>query len=250
MALLLRLPYRFLGLVVLLGLVAPTPILAAADAQEQGWSIYQRARAAAGTGSGGHPVRDYRVELVTRAKDTEGQEGEFHSKKYYLHPNLLRQEIQTPQATVIMIYDGAKAFQLLPNDSRFLPQEQVERFRADLARAHVLIGDPPDPTDVRFLRQEEIAGRPTDVIEIYNVGGTPVKLFVDAETDDVIKKAFIADTPAGLARVEEYYSDFKEAQGYRRHGRRRVLRNGEWALEVTTSHIQVNVGLTRSDILD
>ncbi len=250
MALLLRLACRFLGLALLPGLLAGTPLLAAPDAKEQGWSIYQRARAAAGVGAGGRPVRDYRVELVTRVKDAEGQEGEFHSKKYYLHPNLLRQQIQTSQATVIMIYDGSKVFQLLPNDSRFLPDEQVERFRADLARAHVLIGDPPDPSDVRFLRQEEIEGRQTDVIEIYNVGGMPVQLFVDVETDDVIKKAFIGDTRVGLARVEEYYSDFEEASGYRRHRHRRVLRNGEWSLEVTTSNFQVNVGLTKSDILD
>ena len=167
MVLMIRGSYRFLGLAVLLGLVAWTPILASEDAKEQGWSIYQRARAAAGAGPGRHPIRDYSLELVTRIKNAEGQEGEFRSKKYYLHPNLLRQEIQTPQTTVIMIYDGAKAFQLLPNDTRFLPDAQVERFRADLARAHVLIGDPADPTDVRFLRQEEIEGRQTNVIEIY-----------------------------------------------------------------------------------
>ena len=114
----------------------------------------------------------------------------------------------------------------------------------------MLIGDPPDPADVRFLRQEEIEGRPTNVIEIYNVGGMPVQLFVDAETHDVIKRAFIGDTPVGLARVEEYYSDFRATGSYRWHHQRRVLRNGEWALEATTSNIQVNVGLTRSDVLD
>ena len=250
MVLMIRGSYRFLGLAVLLGLVAWTPILASEDAKEQGWSIYQRARAAAGVGAGGHPVRDYSVELVTRVKDAEGQEGEFRSKKYYLHPNLLRQEIQTPQTTVIMIYDGAKAFQLLPNDTRFLPDAQVERFRADLARAHVLIGDPPDPADVRFRQQEKVDDRQTNVIEIYDVAGASVKLFVDVETHDVIKKAFVGDTPTGLARVEEFYSDFRETDGYRWHHQRRVLRNGEWALEVTTSNIQVNVGLTRSDVLN
>ena len=246
----IRHSYRFLGLVVLLGLTAWTPILASEEAKEQGWSIFQRARAAAGAGPGHHPIRDYSLERVTRIKNAEGQEGEFRSKQSYLQPNLVRQEIQTERATVIMVFDGTKLFQLLPNDSRFLPDQQVERFRADLARAHVLIGDPPDPTDVRFLRQEEIEGRPTDVIEIYNVGGMPVQLFVDAETHDVIKRAFTGDTPVGLARVEEYYSDFKAAGGYRWHGRRRVLRNGEWALETTTSNIRINVGLTRSDVLD
>ena len=78
----------------------------------------------------------------------------------------------------------------------------------------------------------------------------PVQLFVDAETHDVIKRAFIGDTPVGLARVEEYYSDFRATGGYRWHHQRRVLQNGEWALEATTSNIQVNVGLTRSDVLD
>ena len=250
MALMIRRPYSFLGLAVLLALIAWAPNLASEDAKEQGWSMYQRARAAAGAGPDSHPVRDYSLERVTRIKNTEGQEGEFRSKQYYLNPNLFRQEIQTEQATVIMVFDGTKAFQLLPNDARFLPDEQVGRFRADLARAHVLIADPPDPTDVRFLRQEEIEGRQTNVIEIYNVGGMPVQLFIDSETDDVIKKTFIGDTPGGLARVEEIYSDFRGAGGYRWHHKRRVLRNGEWALEATTSNIQVNIGLTKSDVLD
>ena len=250
MALLIRRSYRFLGLVVLLGLVAWTPILASEDAKEQGWGIYQRARAAAGAGPERHPIQDYSLELVTRIKNAEGHEGEFRSKKYYLHPNLVRQEIQTERATLIMVFDGKKLFQLLPNDARFLPDEQVERFRADLARAHVLIGDPPDPADVRFRQQAKVDGRQTNVIEIYDVGGAPVKLFVDVETHDVIKKAFVGDTPTGLARVEEFYSDFRETDGYRWRHHRRVLRNGEWYLEATTSKIQVNVGLTRSDVLD
>ena len=250
MVLMIRGSYRFLGLAVLLGLVAWTPILASEDAKEQGWSIYQRARAAAGAGPGRHPIRDYSLQLVTRIKNAEGQEGEFRSKQSYLQPNLVRQEIQTERATVIMVFDGTKLFQLLPNDTRFLPDAQVERFRADLARARVLIGDPPDPADVRFRQQEKVDDRQTNVIEIYDVAGASVKLFVDVETHDVIKKAFVGDTPTGLARVEEYYSDFRATGGYRWHHQRRVLRNGEWALEATTSNIQVNVGLTRSDVLD
>ena len=86
MALLLRLAYRFLGLALLPGLLAGTPLLAAPDAKEQGWSIYQRARAAAGVSAGGRPVRDYRVELVTRVKDAEGQEVNFTAKNTICTP--------------------------------------------------------------------------------------------------------------------------------------------------------------------
>ena len=131
-----------------------------------------------------------------------------------------------------------------------MPADAVGRIRADLARSHVMLAPPPEISDVQFLRSEEVDGRPTDVIEIRDVGGTPLRLYVDVDSHDVVKQVFIGDAPDGtMSQVEEFYSDFREIGGYRWHHKRKVVRNGKPALESETSNLKVNSGLTKSDIL-
>jgi len=113
-----------------------------------------------------------------------------------------------------------------------------------------MLAPPPEISDVQFLRSEEVDGRPTDVIEIRDVGGTPLRLYVDVDSRDVVKQVFIGDAPDGtMSQVEEFYSDFREIGGYRWHHKRKVVRNGKPALESETSNLKVNSGLTKSDIL-
>jgi hypothetical protein len=87
------------------------------------------------------------------------------------------------------------------------------------------------------------------VVQIADVGGTLLRLFVDAETHDVVKHMFVGDSPQGLAQVEEIYSDFREVGGYRWYHHRKVVRNGETALESTRSNLQVNAGYERAALL-
>jgi hypothetical protein len=87
------------------------------------------------------------------------------------------------------------------------------------------------------------------VVQIADVGGTLLRVFIDTETHDVLKHMFVGDTPHGLAQVEEIFSDFRESGGYRWYHRRQVLRNGEIALESTRSNLRVNVGYDRARLL-
>ena len=77
----------------------------------------------------------------------------------------------------------------------------------------------------------------------------PLRLFVDSETFDVIKKMFVGDTPTGLAQVEEFYSDFRDVGGYRFPLSKRVMRNGELGVETTITNMRINVGLRREAVL-
>ena len=102
---------------------------------------------------------------------------------------------------------------------------------------------------MRFLREEVVDGRETEVIELNDVGDMPLRLFVDTESQDVVKKMFVGDTPSGMAQVEEFLSDFRNVGGYRFPLTKRVLRNGALAVESTISNMKVNVGLQREVLL-
>ena len=221
------------------------------DTRKRAWEVYERARERAGAGPSAQPVRDYTFDLVTRTSNPKEKDKqiELRSKGFFLRPNLVRQEIQVPHAKVIVVFDGERGWQTLPNDVRYLSDGASAQIKADLARSHVLLAEPPPRDQLRLLGEEEIGGRMTDVIELNDVGNMPLRLFVDKETGDVIKKMFVGDTPTGLAQVEELYSDFRVAGGYRWPFVKRVLRNGKFALESTTLSMKVNVGLTKDDMI-
>ena len=131
-----------------------------------------------------------------------------------------------------------------------MPASLVDRYRQELDRSHILLL-PPSPKDtIWFLRQEEVAGRLADVIELRDAGGLPLRLFVDVETRDVVKKVFVGDTPDGsMAQVEEFYINFQDVGGYPWPFYKKVVRNGKPATEGVTLDMQVNVSLTERTIL-
>jgi hypothetical protein len=173
---------------------------------------------------------------------------ELISRGFYLSPNLVRQEIQVPNAKIIVVFDGTKAWQMLPGDVRYLSDDASMQIMADLARSNLFLMKPPARDQIRFLREEEVDGRMSEVIELNDVANMPLRLFVDKETGDVIKKMFVGDTPTGLAQVAEFCSDFRTIDGYRWPFVKRVLRNGKFALETTTHNMKFNVGFTKADV--
>ncbi len=220
------------------------------DPREKGRRIFAEARKAAGAGPDGKPLRDYTFELRSTAITPAGK-AERRSKGYYLHPNFVRQEIQDPLAgVVVVIFDGKKLWQVVPGDIRYMPPDLVDQYHTELDRSHILLLAPPPQDTIWFLRQEEVAGRMADVIELRDVGGPPLRLFVDVESRDVVKKMFVGDVPGGgMAQVEEFYANFQDIGGYRWPFYKKVVRNGKTATESVTLDMKVNIGLTERDIL-
>lgn len=219
-----------------------------ADAgNHEAWKIYLAARTAAGAGPDAPAIRDYTLYLTTRAVMPQGK-AEFQSRFYYKHPKLIRQEIESPAGKVVMVSDGDRGWRLIPEDIEYLPPSDVKRIWDDLERVHVLYAVAPQPMSIQLIGGDTIEGRKVKVIEIPNVAGAPLRLFVDTKTHDVLKKTYTGDTPIGRADVEEFYSDYKNFGVYRWYGHKRVLRNGREALAITVDDVKLNTGLSESDL--
>lgn len=219
------------------------------QAREQGWRLFQQARKAFRGGGEPAPIHDYSFELTTQLHTPQGV-SQHTSKTFFVFPAFVRQEINTPQGKTVVVFDRDRGWQQGAGGRRELPAEAVAQIRAELARNIVLIGPEPDAALVRYIGRDEVASRPVEVVQIADVGGTLLRLFVDAETHDLLKQTFVGDTPRGLAQVEEIFSDFQEVGGYRWYHHRKVVRNAETALESSRSNLEVNVGYGQAGLLE
>jgi hypothetical protein len=218
------------------------------EAREQGWKLFQQARQAF-RGGNQSPIHDYSFDLTTQVHTPQGVT-QLASKTFFVFPGFIRQEINTPQGKTVVVFDGDHGWQQGAAGRRELSSEAAAQIRAELARNNVLLAPEPDETLVRYMGSEDVGGRPAEIVQISDVGGTLLRLYLDSETHDVLKQAFVGDTPRGLAQVEEIFSEFHEVGGYRWYHHRKLIRNGEVALESTRSNLQVNVGYEPAGLLE
>ncbi|MDA0205601.1 MAG: hypothetical protein O3A53_01920 [Acidobacteria bacterium] len=217
-------------------------------ADPDAWTVYLAAREQAGGSKPGRLV-DYSYDVVTTLPAGKNQV-DVHGSVVVILPDLIRQELQTPQGPTQLFFDGVSAWQVLGGKRRDLPNEAAALQRAELARRHVLYGELPTKELVRYRREEQVDGRIVDVIEIIDVGGAPLRLYVDRESKDVVKHVYVGDIPGGgMAQVEESQSDFVDIDGFRFATRRSVVRNGESARTSVLSGIRVNGGVRREIVL-
>ncbi len=190
------------------------------------------------------------MDLQTTITTAQDQQVRFESRVEVVLPYILRQEIGTNLARITMIFDGERGRKRTAQGEQDLPAEAVRFQLAQSDRDHILFGDVPPAGAIRYRGEDTLEGRPVDVIEIADVGDTPLRLFLDRETRDLVKILYVGDVPGGgMAQVEELYSDFQTVDGIRLHGTRRVLRNGKEAVRSTASNIRVNSGLDPEELL-
>lgn len=217
-------------------------------ADPDAWTVYLAAREQAGGARPGRLV-DYSYDFVTTLPAGKS-EVDVHGSVVVILPDLIRQELQTPQGLTQLFFDGVSAWQTLGGKRRDLPNDAAALQRAELARRHVLYGELPTKGLVRYRREEQVDDRISDVIEIIDVGGAPLRLYVDRESKDVVKHVYVGDIPGGgMAQVEEAQFDFVEIEGFRFATRRVVVRNGESARTSVLSGIRVNSGVKREIVL-
>jgi hypothetical protein len=217
-------------------------------ADPDAWSIYLAARERAGGEEPGR-LADYSYDVVTTLPAGKSQV-DIRGSVVVILPDLIRQELETPQGLTQLFFDGVSAWQVLGGKRRDLPNEAGALQRAELERRHVLYGKLANKELVRYRREEQVDGRIADVIEIIDVGGAPLRLYVDRESKDVVKHVYVGDVPGGgMAQVEEAQSEFVDVDGFRFATRRSVVRNGTPSRTSLLSGIRINSGVKREIVL-
>lgn len=233
---------RFFPVFVLL---TALPSLASDDPMAKGRALYDAARQAATGGQTLHDISYQRIALIRRAKDSV----RVTSAITVVLPNTSRTEMVAGAAPTILVYDGKSVLNLSAGGAK-LPPRVADLQRRELARVFVLFGPEPAESAVRYRGEDEVEGRPVDLIELFDVGDTALRLFLDHETHDVLKRMFVGDAPDGsMAQVEEFLSDYRTVGGFRWPHAIRTVRNGKSGPKSTISAVKVNQRLTGAEIL-
>lgn len=229
----------------LLALLIALPLLAEQDAGQRGWEIYQQARAAAGAGE---PLQDYSFEQVSTI-ERDGNVYNVVSRVQTITGQAQRLEVDSDNGVVTMLVKGDEGWRGSAVGRQPLPPPAIALQKREDARVTALLGPEPAKAALRYRQEAEVGGRPVDVIELSDVGGTPLRLFIDRESKDVLKRVYVGDAPNGMmAQVEEFLGDYKVVDGIRWPHAKRVVRNGEQASKSVIKNVKLNQGLTVSQL--
>ena len=235
-----------------LWLAAGTAVLAQPvpeSPQERGWAVLEAALKAAGGREKLAAVKDMTFELQTHVVTPAGPL-DLKSKSLFVLPDTVRQEIATPAGAAIIALDRWSGWRIGPGGRDEIPAAELQRTQAELARTNILFRAPADRSAVRWAGTDTVGERACDLIEIANVAGAPIRLCVDRQSGDVVKRSYRGPGPDGKpAAVEELLSDFRTVDGLRLYFRVRVLRDGKLARESVTSNMKINVGLKAEELL-
>jgi hypothetical protein len=127
-----------------------------------------------------------------------------------------------------------------------LPAPQLRQARDTLFRARIplLLSDRDPEGTIPFVESSDIAGRPSNVIEISEEGVSSVRLWVETATGEILKSAYEGAALAGAGSiVEELYSDYRNRNGVRQPFKTRIFQSGKLFLEVEVSAVECNGGL-------
>lgn len=212
---------------------------------DRGDELFQQAREAA---TGGQTLHDYAFDLATIIEMPDGRRVRFTSYVQVIPPSVFRQHLESAAGSQTMFFTGDAAWQKTIAGRRDLPDAVVRNQDADLRRGHVLFN--PPPSSVSYRGADEVEGKPVHVIQIADVAGAPLRLFLDQQTHDVLKRVYVGDAPDGsMAQVEEFLSGYVEVDGFRWPTSKRVVRNGKTATTSTASDIEINQGLQAEALL-
>lgn len=240
---------RMRCLFALLAIFAIAPLDSVMAADPDATAIYLAARERAGGGSEPGRLVDYAYDLLLTLPAGEN-EVQIRGSVVVILPDLVRQELETPQGPTQLVFDGSDVWQILGGKKQALPAEAAALQRAELARRHVFFAELPPAQLIRYRREDQVGGRTVDVIEIIDVGGAPLRLYIDRESKDLVKQVYVGDVPGGgMAQVEETFSEFVDVEGMRFATRREVVRNGEPGRASVLSGIRINANIRRDIVL-
>ncbi len=217
--------------------------------QERGWAVLEETLKAAGGREKLAAIRDISFDVQSKLPVQTGVL-DLASKIRVVLPDTVRQDMSTQAGESTIALDRWRGWRRAPGGQDEIPADQLQRTQAEMARTYWMFRPPADRSSLRWVGTETVEGRACDVIEIANVAGAPLRLFVDRQTRDVLKRTYRAIAPDGKpADVEEFLSDYRVVDGLRWPFKIRVTRNGNPARETITKNMKINTGLKAEDLM-
>jgi hypothetical protein len=204
-------------------------------ALQRGRQILARAAEFAGGAEKLKAMKD--LETVAKARlSLGGNAFEGTLKNTYVFPQVTRQEIVLPVATIISFFDGAEGWSQTPGGVQSINEQQKRESGANLLRQTTNLLNGYGGPAVAFEKREG----DFDVLQV-SKDEVMFRVFVDPQ-GRIVKKTYRGAILGPPSDVEETYDDFKAVDGYQIPHKMTVKSNGQPFLEAEVSSAKVNTG--------
>jgi zinc protease len=159
------------------------------------------------------------------------------------YPDRVRVDATLPQAKIVQIYADGKGWIKDPAGVHDAPAAMLQDLRSGALRdpLGLLRAAAADALVVRLRPEEDAGGRALKVLAVFGIDATPVRLFIDGQTGELVKIGF--DTrggPQGPVYAEERYEDYRKVDGISVPFKASVVRSGLAVLERVLTAVTIN----------
>jgi zinc protease len=158
------------------------------------------------------------------------------------YPNRVHVETRLPDALIVRVYDGKRAWVKDPRGVFEVPDAMIRELELGFRRDTVSVLLAAHDGTVRSRLLPDVKGedgRTHRAIELSALDLDPIVLHVDPETHLIVKQTFVVGGP-GQPLVEESFSDYRPVDAVQIAFLAKVRRSGQLILERQITDIQIN----------
>ncbi len=165
-----------------------------------------------------------------------------------LYPDKLRQDMQTPQGDVSILFDGESGFMVSAMGSQPLPPEMSASLKDATFRDPIPLLQYLTDSDIpiQLSGSEEVEGKPASVLLLTQPSGESLKIYVSEETHLILKYAFRETEMGTTMEKETFFLDYRDVDGIQIAFNVIQNVNGELYTNSTLTKVEINSELDES----
>ncbi len=182
--------------------------------------------------------------VTSAAMKTPSGSVDAETTTYLQYPNQVRVETKLPEAVVVQVYDGAKAWVKDPNGTHDVPEPMIRELQASFERDTIaaLLNARDGRVRMRLLPDTKPSGSDGKAYRALEFSGAaldPMVLYIDPVTHLVARQSYVPGG-AGQPLVEEIFSDYRPVDGVQIAFSAEIRRGGETILQRRVTTIRLN----------
>jgi zinc protease len=230
-----------LGTVKQIDLTIPEPKTEVAKADAAGMAraheLLERARQAMG---GTEKIAAVKDRMQTAEATQQGVK--IKGSSQFIAPSYIREEQEYPFGKVSVYTDGKTGWMQTPQGNMAMPAPLLKQAQSEMFRdlLHLILADRDASAQVNALS--------ADTVEVSSKDGYSVKLRFDPSTGLPAREMYQQTGPQGAAQMEDVFSDWRDAGGFKMPFKATTEQNGAMLRETVVTEYKFNTGLKLEDL--
>ncbi len=158
-------------------------------------------------------------------------------------PNKMRVESTFQGQKIVQVFDGAKAWWIMPflsEEAQEMPAEQGKLFRDQADFENPLVVFREKGHKLELLGKEEMAGTMVWKLKLTKADGKVIYFFLDAESGIELKTSLAMKMGETEVLVEVLYGDYKPVDGHMMPHAIENKMNGQSQMQMTIAAVEIN----------